>query len=39
MLQNKKEKIDFLIRDKEREMLDLPETIIDEIFERALKSF
>jgi len=32
-------KIDYLIREKEREMLDLPETIIDEILERALKSF
>lgn len=29
--------IDYLIQEKEAEMMDLAETVVDEIFDRALK--
>ena len=31
------ENIDYLIREKDSELMDLPETVIDEILDRALK--
>ena len=31
------EKIDYLVSEKEAEMMDLPEAVVDEIFERALR--
>ena len=31
------ENIDYLVREKDSELMDLPETVIDEILDRALK--
>jgi len=31
------ESIDFLVRDKDVELLEVPQTVVDEIFERALR--
>lgn len=31
------ERIDYLVAEKEAELMDLPEAVVDEIFERALR--
>lgn len=31
------ENIDFLVKEKDQEMMDLPDTVVDEILDRALK--